>query len=542
MFSRFSRYGEIGAVLLKYGFGDLAGRLHLDRPLELGRRLFRRDGKATHRLSRAERVRLAIEELGPTFIKFGQLLSTRPDVLPADLCDELAKLYESVRPIPKKQAWNALQAAFAQPPERVFREFQPAPLAAASIAQVHEAVLHDGTRVAVKLRRPGVVDLVERDLAILFHLAQLAQGRLPESEVYDPVGLVREFARTIRREMDFVREGRTLDRFRQQFADEPCLHVPRVYWEWTTPAVLTMEFVDGVRVCDHKALDAAGLDRKEIAARGARIFLGDPHPGNLRVLPGNVICLLDYGMVGRLSDTMKDRLADLIIGVVRHDVSALVELFVSIGEARAVLNREELNADVTDFLESYYGLPLERLPVSSVLRDFIAILSQHHIRYPSSLMLLARALITLESVGRGLDPQFNLAEHLVPFVDTLVRQRHAPHRVIGRMAADVLKTLDAARTVPLRVNDLIQRIEREQVQIPFVHRGLDRLISELDRSSNRICVGMVLAALIIASALIFQSDTGPQVFGRPLLGLAGFVLSGVLGFLLVIGIMRSGRL
>ena len=541
---RLGRYREIAGVLFKYGFGDLVQRLHLGAPVEFGRRLVRSKGTKIEQLTTAVRLRLALEELGTTFIKFGQVLSTRPDVLPPDVIDELTKLQENVPPFPSQQARDLVCLELGEPVETIFAEFDDKPLAAASIAQVHRARLRDGTPVAVKLRRPGVTGQVERDLDILFHLAQLAEQHLPESDVYDPTGLVKHFARTIRHEMDFVREGRTMERFRNLFETDRTFHVPAVFWDWTTPAVLTMQYIEGVRVTDRKALLEAGLDPKEIAARGARIFLtqalhhgcfhGDLHPGNLRILPNNVVCMLDYGMVGRISDEMKDRLADLIIGIVRHDVPAVVELFTSIGEARAPVDYQELSNDVADLIDTYYGRSLKQLPVENLLHDFLAILSRHRIRYPSSLMLMARALIALEGVGRDLDPKFNLAEQLAPFVETLVRQRHNPRRIAGRMASDTLKAVEAARRIPLRVNDLLERIEKEQLEIPFVHRGLNQLISELDRSSNRIAVGLVLAALIIASAMIYQN--------LPKLGLAGFLLSAFLGFWLVLGIFRSGRL
>ena len=541
---RLGRYREIAGVLFKYGFGDLVQRLHLGAPVEFGKRLVRAKGVHVEELTTAARLRLALEELGPTFIKFGQVLSTRPDVVPPEIIDELTKLQENVAPFSSRQARELVALELGKPVEAIFAEFDDKPLAAASIAQVHRARLRDGTPVAVKLRRPSVTGQVERDLDILFHLAHLAEQHLPESDVYDPTGLVKHFARTIRREMDFVREGRTLERFRNLFENDQTFHVPAVHWEWTTPAMLTMEYVEGLRVTDRKALVDAGLDPREIAGRGVRIFLaqalthgafhGDPHPGNLRILPKNVVCMLDYGMVGRVSDEMKDLLADLMIGIVRHDVPAVVDLFMSIGQARAPVDRQELANDVADLIDTYYGLSLKQLPVENLVRDFLGILSQYRIRYPSSLMLLARALVTLEGVGRDLDPKFNLAEKLVPFVETLMRQRHNPRRIAGRLASDALKSVEATRRIPLRVNDLLDQIEKEQLQVPFVHRGLERLISELDRSSNRIAVGLVLASSIIASAMIIQDWRN--------LGLAGFLLSAFLGFWLVLGIFRSGRL
>lgn len=541
---RLGRYREIVGVLFKYGFGDLVQRLHLGAPVKLGRKLVRSGSAKVERLTTEARLRMALEELGPTFIKFGQVLSTRPDVLPPGVIEELTKLQENVAPFPSRLARELVAVELGESAEQIFSEFEAEPLAAASIAQVHRARLRDGTQVAVKLRRPSVVSQVERDLDILFRLARLAEHHLPESDLYDPTGLVKQFARTIRREMDFVREGRTLERFRNLFEKDGSFHVPAVYWEWTSPAVLTMEYIDGVRVTNRAALIDAGLDPKVVAARGARIFLtqaltygafhGDPHPGNLRVLPNNVICLLDYGMVGRIDAEMKDRLADLMIAIVRQDNERVVDLFTAIGEARGPIDKQELANDVADLIDTYYGRSLNQLPVENLLRDFLAILSQHRIRYPSSLMLLARALITMEGVGRDLDPDFNLAEHLAPFVETLVRQRHNPRKIATRVADDALKTVEAARRIPLRLDELLEQLESERLQIPFVHRGLDQLISELDRSSNRVTVGLVLAALIIASAMIFRNWQS--------LGLVGFLLSAFLGFWLVLGILRSGRL
>ncbi|MBW3541571.1 MAG: AarF/ABC1/UbiB kinase family protein [Planctomycetes bacterium] len=544
----FGRTSEIITVLVRYGFGDLLDRLHLQRYIRWGRKLmfWKRSGPTPLR-TRGERVRLALESLGATFIKFGQVMSTRPDLVPADIVSELARLQEECPAFESDAAVATLRDELGAPVETLFAQFDQIPIAAGSLAQVHRAVHHDGTQLAVKIRRPGVVREIERDLQLMFELALLIERRIPEAATFDPVGLVNQFARTIRRELRFSREGRTIEEFDRLFRNDATLAVPRVYSELTSEAVLTMEYIDGYRVDDGEAMAASGISLKHVAANGARIFMkqsfelglfhGDPHPGNIRIMADGSICLLDYGMVGLLDDDTRERMVDLLLAISRRDVHSAVELIQVLGRPAEVIDAPLLRAEIRDFVDNYYGVSLERVQVGSMLSDFVAILARHSIRCPPDLMLLVRALVTLEGVGRDLDPGFNLAEHLAPYVANVVRDRYNPRRVANRLYGEARTFLKVAHDLPLHFGRALEKLSRDEIKVQLEHRRLDHLINDLDRSSNRIVVGLVVSALLVSSALILRR--GSEHFG---LALLVFVPSVVLGLWLVYGIFRSGRL
>jgi ubiquinone biosynthesis protein len=473
------RSREIATVLLRHGFGDVVERLGLARYLQWGRRMLLRPVKPQQpQATRAQRIRLALESLGATFIKFGQVISTRPDLVPADVIEELSRLQEQVPPFSSAIVLKTIEDELGAAPDRLFAEFDPNPLAAGSLGQVHRARLRDGSAVAVKIRRPNVVRDVERDLSLMAELALLIERHIPEAEIFDPVGLVNHFARTIRRELNYTREGRTMDEFSRLFKNDATLKVPRVHWELTTEAVLTMQYIEGCRVNDLPALESIGLSPKDLAANGARIFMkqafqlgvfhGDPHPGNIRVLADGSLCLLDYGMVGMLDDEKREQLIDLFLAVTRRDVPAAVEMILSVGQPFRPCDAPLLRADVRDFVDNYYGLPLERINVGNMLTDFVRILANHGIRCPGDLMLLIRALVTLEGVGSELDPEFNLAQYLAPFVEEIVKERYSPSRVSGRMLAESKLFLRLAHDVPLHLGRSIEKLSKDELK---EHRG-----------------------------------------------------------------------
>ena len=544
------RSREIATVLLNYGFGDVVERLGLMRYLQWGSRLFfRRRNPPEPRLTRAQRIRMALEDLGATFIKFGQLMSTRPDLVPAELICELTKLQESVPSFPTEKAIELLEAELGDKVDRLFLEFDRHPMAAGSLGQVHRARLEDGTVVAVKIRRPNVVRDVERDLELMLELAILIERHLPESQVFEPVGLVTQFARSIRREMNFLREARTMDEFHRLFKKDSTLTVPQVFWELSGETIITMEYLDGFKISDRAGIFGCGLERPELAATGARIFLkqvfefglfhGDPHPGNVRIMRSGSIGLLDFGMVGRLEDDRREQLVDLFLSISQKDVKRTVELVLVIGRASGEIDRPLLVADVRDFIESYYGLSLERIKMGKLLSDFVQILSSHSIRYPADLMLLIRAVVTLEGLGRDLDPEFNLALYLAPFVKRVIRDRYNPRRMANRMLGDTGRMLESLHEVPMHIERTLQKLNRDEIKIQLEHRNLEYLVTELDRSGNRIVIGLVMSALIVASALVVRTG---NAFNSPWISIPVFILSSLLGIWLIYGIFRSGRL
>jgi ubiquinone biosynthesis protein len=548
------RYRTVLGILIKYGFGQVVEQLNINYYLELGRRIVTLGTapKEIERLTQPVRLRLAMEELGPTFIKLGQILSTRPDLIPREYADEFGKLQDRVPSIGLEEVGRQIRKELGHPAEEVFAEFISAPIAAASIAQVHRARLHNGEEVVVKIRRPGIERVVETDLDILMGLAYLIERHIPTGDIYDPVGIVKEFRRTITREMDFSREGHTIDRFAANFAEDPTFHVPRVFWDFTGETVLTMEFVEGIKVSDFEQLKEKGHDLKAIARNGANAFLkqvlvhglfhGDPHPGNIFILPGNTICMLDYGMVGRLSENLKFQLVDLLVAILQQDVEGLIDQLLYSGELTDEVNTRALRRDLAEFIDAYYEIPLQEMNAGRLLVEFVEILTHYRIRFPSDLMLLAKALVAMEGLGRQLDPDFNMIGHLKPFMEKLVREKLSPAS-LSRETLHVVQAYGALiKNLPKDIKEFINRVNRNKFKIDLEHRGLERLISDLDKSSNRLSFSLLIAALIVGSSLIMQTEKGPLLFGFPVLGFLGYSIAGFLGLWLAIAILRSGRL
>lgn len=541
------RMGHIASVLLNHGFGDIVERLQLGAYLRWGQRVILRRRHVASPLSRAQRIRLALEELGPTFIKFGQVLSTRPDIIPADVLRELKELRENVPYFDSEVACRIIAQELGRPVEQLFQTFDRSPAGGGSLAQVHRARAHNGREVAVKIMRPGASEDVERDLDLMAEFAVLLVRYLPESEAFDPIGLVNHFARTIHREMDLTREARTLIQFQRLFRDDASLYVPQVLCELSTRNVLTMEFVTGLRVDNAATLQAAGLDPNAIALNGARIFLkqafqlgvfhSDPHPGNIRVMPDGSLCLLDYGMIGILDEDLRDLLVDLLQAVVTRDLSNAVRLIRSLSPSKRDIDAPLLKADIRDFIDTYYGLTLNEIDVGNLLSDFVRIITSHGIRCPGDLLLLTRALVTLEGVGKSLSPTFNVAEVLQPFLEELVRRKYSPRRIAGQVVQETTDLFNLCRRLPAMANEVLEKLSQDRLRLEVEHKRLDRLITEVDRSSNRIVISLILAALIVASSLVISKEADSYWLTIPI-----YLVSSLLGIWLIYGVFRSGRL
>jgi ubiquinone biosynthesis protein len=547
------RYAEIVAVLVKYGFVDAVRTLHLTPYLHAGRRLLAAAGRPlSPELSRAQRIRLALEELGPTFVKFGQALSIRADQLPADVIAELVLLQDAVAPLPPGSVERVVEAEFGAPLADLFASFDSEPLASASIAQVHLATLPSGETVAVKVRRPEIERVIDSDIAVLMDIARLAERHLPDAALYSLGELVDEFARTIRRELDLSREGRILARVAAQFEGDETLRFPRVHWPLTTPAVLTMEFLDGVKVSAVGTAAAADLDPVMVAKRGADfvfrqilvhgLFHADPHPGNILVLPGNVVAFVDFGIVGRIGRRMRDELAQVVLAIGRRDAERLADLVVAIATPLRPANMELLTADLAEMLDVYADVAIGDLSLRDVFRSITDAMARHRLRLPADVLLLIKSISTIESVGRDLDPTFRIVEYATPHVEEMLAQKRRP-RVVATRAADRGRVaVKALGSLPGGVAAIVNRVKRDGLRIDFVHRNLDHFIREMDRSSNRLSFAVVIAAIVIGSSIVVHAGVGPMAFGYPMPGLVGFLTAGLLGLGLAWGILRSGRL
>ncbi|GIX49637.1 MAG: ubiquinone biosynthesis protein UbiB [Candidatus Tectimicrobiota bacterium] len=542
------RYREVAQALVKYGYVDVVEALRLDMPLRFGRRLLGRPEAPP--VSKPVRLRLLCEELGPTFIKLGQLLSTRPDLLPPEYLRELARLQDHAPSEDFAAICATVQEELGRPLTELFASIDAAPLAAASIAQVHRATLPGGERVILKVQRPGIRQVIQADLDLLRDLARLAERYLSELRPLQPTGLVEEFARSIAQELDFRHELRNLQRCAQLFADDPTVYVPKAYPELSTARVLTMEYVEGIKITDREALCAAGLDPRAVAVNGANallkqvfvhgFFQADPHPGNLVVRKDNTIAILDYGMFGTIDAETREQLATLLLGLVQRDVAKILRALAGLEVLSPELNRRQLRRDLTMLADTYLTVPLEQLDLSTLVEEVMQVVRRHGLRLPSDFYLLLRALITAESLGRELDPSFSIMEHLRPFAERLVMERYDPRYLLRKLGHTAEEAEELLLFLPAAAMQILDKLRRGELHLGLEVQQLDRLMREFDTASNRLTLAIILAASIIGSSLILLTEMPPLLFGYPALGLIGFTVAGVLGFGLVIAILRSG--
>lgn len=548
-YKHFKRYRRIAEVFIRHGFGFAFDRIGLRHLIPVRRRVVRLE-RELEPVNVGVRLRRAFEELGATFVKLGQLLSTRADLVPPEVLLELSRLQDDVAPIPSEKAVAVIEEELGQPIGNVFAEFEVEPLAAASVAQVHRARLRTGEWVAVKVQRPGVREQIKTDLEILERLAQLVKHRV-RLELIDPVELVDEFARQIWRELDFINEGGHIDRFQDHFKDDPTIKIPKVFWDYTTERMLVMEWIDGVKVLDAERMEQIGIDRKAVARRGAEAFLrqvlihgyfhGDPHPGNVFILPGNRIAYIDFGVVGRLSEEAKNHLADLFLGIIRRDVERVIRGMTMLGAVDDQMDRRRLRTDVADLVDRHYGKPLKEIKAAIVFNDALSLARRHRIRLPADLFLLGRALLTVEGMGERLDPDFNVVEIAEPFARELFRRRYDPREVAKRAANDAGEYVEILARLPHRIDRLLDQAERGRLTVRFRHEGLENLLNQLDLVSNRLALAAVIASLVIGSSLVIQTNLGPFIAGYPAMGVIGYLTAFLLGVWLIWSILRSGR-
>ncbi len=548
-----NRYRQILSILLKYGFGDWLDRFHVGPVLNRGIRVFSRgrsDRLST--LTRSERIRMAVEELGPTFVKLAQILSTRPDLIPLELTQELEKLQDQVPPIPFAQAREIVEAELKAPLGETFQSFDEIPLAAASIGQVHTAVLRNGQKVVVKVQRPGIRRVIEVDLDILYYLAGLSEKYMEEAELHRPTRIVEEFARTLEKEIDYHVEAAHAERFAHQFLGHPSIYVPRIFRELSTSRLLTMEFVQGIKISEISALDQSGLDRKAIASRGADLILeqifkhgffhADPHPGNVFVLPGNIICYLDYGMMGSVNRQGREDFADILQGVVRRNESKITQALLRIVHWDAEPDRRALERDIADLVGYYIHQPLKELRLAVLWKQLLELITRHRLSFPADIFLMVKAIATVEGIGVSLDPDFDLTAKATPFIERIQFERFYPGRVLEGILDSGSDVAQLLKDVPGDVGEILRLAKQGRVRILFEHRGLEDFMAHLDRISNRLAFALLAAALVIGSALVLQANIGPTLWGLPLPGFLGFMIAGFLGISVLISIIRSGKL
>lgn len=554
------RIGRIIAVASRHGFGHLVEQLGLQRFFSLGRRLvtFKQPTALEHRISAPERLRLMFEDLGPTFIKLGQVLACRPDMLPIEYSREFLKLTDSVAPFPSEESKKIIEEDLKTSISAFCSSFDDIPTAAASIAQVHRATLRDGREVMIKVQRPHIVRIIERDISIMSGLADLIETRVPEMRPYNVPGIVEEFARTIKRELDFFVEASSAAQLRKNFEHSPALYIPKVYTELSSKRVLVLERVEGIRIDDFARLDRDGFSRRDIALKGGAayfkmvlqdgFFHADPHPGNIFVLKDGRLGLVDFGIMGRVSDENMEHFAAIFLALANHDYDALVQQYVELGfvyeESTADIEKfqRELKEDLVEFLEPYYIMQAKQIDFGAYVDRITAILLRHRLKLPSNLYLMDKALITLEGILKQLDPEFNYVEAAKPYIAELVRRKRNPLRAVAAARKSLSEFSDAAAILPKQLKLAFRKITHGEIRVTIHHEGLSRLIRDIDKSSNRLAFSVITASIIVASSIIIHSNKGPMLFGLPVIGLIGYVLAALLGLWILVGILRSGQL
>ncbi|MBN1816180.1 MAG: AarF/ABC1/UbiB kinase family protein [Sedimentisphaerales bacterium] len=548
------RLRHIMAVLVKYGFEEVAAIVGRRFRVGFGAkrlRLAKEQNLAVQ--SPARRVRLAMEELGPTFIKMGQLLSTRPDLVPVEYIEELELLQDQVKPEKTETIIAELTDQLGGKPEEIFADFQLEPIAAASIAQVHRARTKDGRECVVKIRRPGIVQTIRTECEILENLAGLVQARFAHAETFDPQRMIREFSRAVGKEVDLANERRNQKRFLHNFADDETIHVPRIYDEYCSEGALTMEYIDGIKPSEIEKLTEAGLDRRIIAQRGADFVLTqvfdhgffhtDPHPGNFLVMKDNVLAPLDFGQVGRLSSQDRQLLRYIVLAIVDGDVNKIIQ-----GLERAEMMPDsvsliDLQRDMEEILDSYSHLPLRDIPFREAIgRGFDAI-RKHRIRPPADFTLMLKSLMTIESFASSLDPDFQIIEHLKPYARKFTLQEIGPGNLLRGLQRMTRDAGQFAQRLPDDAATILSKFRRGQFRIHVHHEHLENLNQTLDKSSNRISFALIIAALLIGSSLLIAQDgTFLGLFHLQTVGVIGYVIAAAMGFGLLISILRSNRL
>jgi ubiquinone biosynthesis protein len=549
------RLSEIAQVMVRHGFGYFL-EAHKLTDLLPGRSAETRLAEAETSVgsARGQHLREMLDELGPTFVKFGQLLSTRPDIVPPDIIAELRGLQDDVRPFPFEQAERVIEEELGNTLERLFLEFERVPVAAASIGQVHRAVLPNGRHVAVKVQRPGAPRQIEADLTLLYQAARLVKERIHALDFIDASALIDEFARQIRQELDYRLEARNAQTFHRNFASNPHVRVPKVYWQYTRAQVLTLEWIDGTHVRDVDLTPLTVDERRDLAYLIAEtwmemifrhgFFHGDPHPSNILVLPeAGSIGLVDFGAVGKLTDDDMSKLTRLFIDAAAENVDVIPKRLADLGVRYPKEREDEFLAEIREMYYRYYGASLAEIDPLQVIREAFQLIYAMNLQLPTRYLLLDKAIATVGSVGVELYPDFNVFEVARPYARGLMLERFTPQRVARRARRDVIRYAQIFAEAPYQWHDLLEEVRDGQLEVGFVHKGLDDFLESIQRVFNRLVIALIVSGGLIGSSMIgIFATKGPQILGINSISVVGFILSTILGVWLLWGVVRGGRL
>ncbi|WP_406660682.1 AarF/ABC1/UbiB kinase family protein [Methanolobus sp. ZRKC3] len=550
-YSMIKRYGKIIDTLIKYEFGHIVDRLGVRRFRPLRSRI-KKDRVLEERTSDSKRVRMVLEELGPTYIKLGQIMSMRQDLIPPEYAREFSKLQDDVQPFEFEDVRRLIKEELDADIETLFMSFDEVPIAAASIGQVHRARLNTGEEVVVKVQRPGIRKIIDADMDIMYSVAGFAEEHLPEARLYRLSEIVEEFERSIHAEMEYTQEGRNAEHFAHNFSDDPNIYIPKVYWDLTSTKVLTLEYIDGIKSNLFDEVDRLGVDRAHIATVVTEAFMkqvyedgffhADLHPGNVFIMKDGKIALLDFGMAGFLSSDLKKLLIDELIAVIKGDTVLYIELLRDLGSIDESVDMQSLKIDIDHLLYKYYGRSLKQLNTASILEEMIGMLRKHQVRVPSNVALLSKGVMTVEGFGGMMDPGINMTTIAEPFARRAIDNRLKFRNIADGTYKDLNSWLRLAHRVPTKISHILDIAERGYLKLRFDDHGFDRIVAELDAASNRLAFSLIISSIIVGSSIVIQTGMEPHIWGVPMLGVGGFLVAGLFGMWLVVYILRTGRI
>jgi ubiquinone biosynthesis protein len=545
------RVHDIASVLIRYGFGSFVRGLGVGQALErAGRALHWHQTEEYIKLDTPQRIRRALEDLGPTFIKLGQILATRVDLFPPQYIAEFEKLQDQAPPIPFEELLPQLEEDLGGSIADFFSEVEKHPLAAASIAQVHKAVLKDGTPVVLKIRRPGLRKIIEADLRLLQRIADVAESESADIRRFHPKEVLRQFNQSLRRELDLAAESRNAERVAANLADDLNIRIPNVYWQWTGERLNVQEYIQGIQGRDLAAVERAGLDRKLLADRGTRaiikmimedgFFHADPHAGNVFYLQDNKLAFIDFGMVGRLTEERREQVVSLLYGMTNHLPSKVAEILEDWSD-NIHTDEQVLTIEIEAFVDQYSSLALKDLSLTAMMSDLMAILRDHKLILPADLALLIKAYITLDGLGRHLNPEFNTLVFAAPYVQKIMMERYKPEAIAKRGWRNLISVADLLSSLPKDLRKLLRASRKGAIQVDITVRRLDHYVNSIDNAISRLTMGIVTAALIIGSSIIMTVTGGPELFGLPAFGFLGYTFATIGGVWLLLSIWKSGQ-
>ena len=545
-----ARYNQILKVLLKYGFEDLVQHLEERKRFTFLRRLIPKKRKA-HALqfTKWEKMRLVCEELGPTFVKFGQILSNRPDLIPFDLVLEFEKLQDKVPPMRESEAIEMVESELGDKVDNLFAWFESQPFASASVAQVHKVTLKNGKRAALKIQRPGIKEIIIEDIKVMYAVAEVLERRIPSIKSFDPIGLVKNFEISILKELDFINESINAQRFHNNIMNDSgqdqFAYSPKVYQDFTTEKILALEFVNGIKIDRLDRLKEKDLDHLVLAKRLSITFFkqvfeygffhADPHPGNLLVLPNRHICYLDFGMMGSILPRDVKLFGELFIAITRKDVRKIITSLQDISNTPVIGDMRELEFDINEFVEKYYVRDVHDNEMSTVLLELKDIIVNHGFKVPTHFYLFARALVTIEGVIKKLDPDLDQFEMVRPFLSKSVSRKYNPIQMGRKVLNSIYEMTDYMEAFPRDLKNAVRKINKGQIEVDLTHKGVDAVVHTMHRITKQVVTAFIMVALIIGSTLFIITDIKPLWNGISVIGILGFVITIILG----LGMLRD---